>query len=312
MPSVNWEELRKTIVADGTESALPPSVKLPVLPRALTEFRNLSADPDADTNQLSQIIASDAGLSAELLKNVNSCKTGSGRVKVTSVKQALLTIGIQGTLLHLTTSVIKESMRSTSSKLINFQNFWNTNLERSLFAREIATLLGADTDLAYTAGMLQDFLLPMITNQLVDDYLEFAENRNQTSNLAAFEQERFGWNHAQASAHIMLSWMFPDELICCVHFHHHGLEILKDEKLRKTSVAATAVSSLMLDALRQEPQGIEKLMHLDEHWTEFDLFKTAKKVDMEFQALSENASNHIPFARVLESTKKRMDERIGV
>lgn len=312
MPSIDWEKLRKTIVADGTEAALPPSIKLPVLPSALTEFRNLAADPDVDTNRLSQIVASDAGLSAELLKNVNSCKTGSGRARVTSVKQALLTVGIKGTLLHLTASVLKESMKSSSSKLINFQNFWNMNLERSLFAKEIARLLGADMDLAYTAGMLQDFLLPMITNQLVNDYLEFANDQNQTSNLTMFEQERFGWNHAQASAHIMLSWMFPDELVCCIYFHHYGLDILKDDKLRKTSVAATAISSLMRDALRQEPQGIEKLMHLDESWDEFDLFETAKKVDVEFLALSENASNHIPFIRVLESTKKRMDERIVV
>lgn len=304
----NWEEIRKTIIAEGTEAALPPTIKLPILPKALNDFRNLSADPDADTNRLSQIVASDAGLSAELLKNVNSCKIGSGRAKITSVKQALMTLGIPGTLLHLTTSAMKESMRSTSSKLINFQSFWNTNLERALFAREIATLLGGDADLAYTAGMLQDFMLPMITNQLVDDYLEFTEHRDQFENLVEFEQKQFHWNHAQASAHIMLAWQFPDELICCVHFHHHGLAVLKDEKLRNTSVAATAISALLTDALRQEPDGVTKLMSLDEQWSEFNLFKIAKKIDLEFQEVSENASNHIPFIRVLENAKKRMQK----
>lgn len=301
----NWTEIRSSIVANGADVALPPSVKLPVLPKALSDFRKLSADPDADTNQLSQIVSSDAGLSAELLRNVNSCKLGSGRAKVTSVKQALMTLGIKGTLMHLTTSALKESMKSTSSKLINFQNFWNTNLERSLFAKEVAAILGADTELAFTSGMIQDFLLPMITNQLVEDYLEFAENRVEFSSLVAFEQEKFGWNHAQASAHILHAWHFPDELICCVHFHHQGMEVLKDKRLAKTSVAAAAISSFLTDALRQEPNGLDHLIELDKRWADFDLHAIATKVDREFQELSENASNHIPFVRVLENALKR-------
>ncbi len=130
----DWHALRKSILAENSDSVLPPSIKLPILPQALTEFRKKAQDPEADTNELSQIIASDAGLSTELLRTVNACRAGT-RTKVTSVKQALIVMGISTSLLHLTTCGLQQAMKSSSSKLINFQNFWKTNLERSLFAR---------------------------------------------------------------------------------------------------------------------------------------------------------------------------------
>ncbi len=302
----DWQAIRKSILSENSDSVLPPSVKLPILPQALTEFRKKTEDPDVDTGELSRIIASDAGLSTELLRNVNTCKTGA-RSKVTSVKQALVILGIPATLLHLTTSGMKQVMRSSSSKLINFQVFWNANLERSLFAREIARLLDADTDLAFTAGMLQDFLLPLITNQLLDAYLESTGHRDKYSNLVAFEKEKLGWDHAQAAAQVMYAWEFPDELICCVYFHHRGEEILEDEQLRNTPAAAVAISSLLPDALRQEANGIERLIELEKKWDRFELLPMAEKIQEDLQEHSVNSSNHLSFLKAYQHALKRMD-----
>lgn len=302
----DWKTIRESILAENSESVLPLSVKLPILPKALADFRKKSQDPETDMIELSQIIASDAGLSTELLRNVNVCMAHS-RAKVTSVKQALVMLGLSATLLHLTTSGMKQVMKSTSSKLINFQNFWNTNLERSLFAREIAGLLGADKDLAFTAGMLQDFLLPLITNQLFDDYLEFTSERDQFENLIAFEREKFGWDHALVAAQVMHAWQFPDELICCVYYHHHSLSILKDEELGKTAVAAVAVSSLLPDALRQESNSLERLIALEKEWPEFELLPIAEKIDIEFKEMASDNKNHFSFLRTYQNALKRSE-----
>lgn len=300
----DWKELRESILAENSDSVLPPSVKLPILPQALSEFRKKSQDPEVDAIELSRILASDAGLSTELLKTVNSCKTGA-RAKVTSVKQALLILGIRTSLLHLTTSGLQQAMRSSSSKLINFQSFWNTNLERSLFAREIARLLGADGDLAFTAAMLQDFLLPIITNQMIDDYLEFTSNGERPMSLIEFERQKFNWDHAQAAAQVMYAWQFPDELVCSVFFHHAGIGILKSDELGKTAVAAVAVASMMPDALRQEQDSLQQLMDLEKEWDDFNLMQIAEAVDEEFREVSE-ARNHFTFLRNYQNALKRM------
>lgn len=302
---LDWTALRKSILPENSETVLPPSIKLPILPKALMDFRRKAQDPEANPNALSRIISTDSGLSSELLRHVNSCKTGM-RTKVTSVQQALVTLGIRSTLLYLTTSGVKQAMRSTSSKMINFQNFWNANLERSLFARELAGRLKVDTDLSFTAGMLQDFLLPVLTNQLFEDYLEFTENRDQFTNLAEFEQQKFGWNHAEAAAQVMFAWNFPDELICCVALHHQGVDIVNDEKLNKTSATAVAISSLIPDALRQESSGLEKLIQLDKEWSPLKLMPLAEKVDVEFRTIASDVKNHFSFLRVYQKALERM------
>lgn len=304
----DWKEIRTSILAENSDSVLPPSVKLPILPKALADFRKKAEDPEADTNVLSQIIASDAGLSTELLRNVNTCSTGTNS-KVTSVKQALMIMGIPATLLHLTTSGIKQALKSSSSKLINFQSFWNANLERSLFAREIAKLLNADTDLAFTAGMLQDFLLPLTTNQMLDDYLEFMGHRDDYASLVSFERKKFGWDHALAAAQVMHAWQFPDELVCCVYYHHQGVDILKDEELRNTSAAAVAISSLIPDAMRQEHNSLMKLVELEKEWGELKLLSIAERVNDQFQEMS-NVRNHFPFLRVYQNAIKRMKVQV--
>lgn len=290
----DWTALRKSLLPEKASTIVPPSIKLPVLPRALTEFSRKSEDPSVNVEELSKILATDSGLSSELLRTVNSSRTGI-RNQVTSVRQALVILGVRATRLHLTTSGMKQVMKSSSSKLINFQCFWNTNLERALFARELAKLLNADCDLAFTAGMLQDFLLPLITNQLIDGYLHFAENLDAFSNLVSFEQKYFGWDHAEAAAGVMSGWQFPDELICCVCLHHRGIELLADEQLRHTSAAAVAVSALLPDPLRQEPNGIESLIKLEEEWPEFQLLPIAERVDSQFQTIAQDTQNHFPF-----------------
>ena len=301
----DWKKIRESSLAENSEAVLPPSVELPVLPKALMEFRKQCEDPDAENKELARIIGSDAGLSAELLRNANVCYGGS-RTKVTSISQALVVLGIRSALLHLSVSGMRQVMKSSSSKLINFQNFWNANLERSFFAREIAELLGADKELAFTAGMLQDFLLPLITNQMFDDYVEFTTHRDDFTNLVSFEQQRFKWDHAQVAAQVMHSWQFPDELVCCVYYHHQGLAVLKDERLAKTSAAAVAISSLLPDAFRQETNGLEKLFELEREWPELDLLTVAEKVNDNFLEMAGDVRNHFPFIRTLQNKLKRM------
>lgn len=298
----DWTGLRKSLLKDS-KSMLPPTVKLPMLPRALTEFTEKAKDPEANPAELSAIIATDSGLSSALLRQVNSAAVGA-RSTITSVQQALTMFGIRATQLYLTTSGLKQMMKSTASKLINIQNFWNTNLERAIMAREVAKLIKADSGLAFTAGMLQDFLLPLITNELYDEYVQYTEEPEKFGSLAAFERQKFGWDHAQAGAQVMLNWNFPDELICCVCLHHRGLVMLNDDQLKRTSALAVTVSSLVPDPVQQEPKGMSQLIKLDERWGAFELLSLAETIDEEFQATTSD-SNHLSFLRTCKKSIER-------
>ena len=62
------------------------------------------------------------------------------------------------------TKSVERALRSRESKMINLRSFWMNNLERALFARHVARLLKTDAEVAFAGAMLQDFLLPALTN----------------------------------------------------------------------------------------------------------------------------------------------------
>ncbi|MEX1097513.1 MAG: HDOD domain-containing protein [Planctomycetales bacterium] len=283
---MNWSKMRSAALGDRPQSPIPPEVKLPVLPGALTEFIRKAEDPHVSPAALAAVIETDAGLTLDLLKHINSSACGV-RQKVASVQQAMSLLGIPGTKLHLSTTAVRHALNARQSKLIHFRTFWGTNLERALFARHVAELLGADADLAFAGGMLQDFLLPVLTSEMLNFYVRFvdAQDRKPTD-LHLFERKRLGWDHGQAAAHVMFAWGFPDDLICCVLHHHRGLEILEDPALAQTAAAATAIAGLMPDPFRQAPGGLEELMRLEAAWPAFDLPAIAREVQRQFQEMS--------------------------
>lgn len=295
---MDWTALRDSILDDEV-SALPPNIELPMLPTAISELQTKSAQPDVDIKELAAIVEKDAGMTCELLKHVNSSAFAL-RTKISSAQHAFSILGIRSTKLFLTTTAVKHAMRSCKSKLVNFELFWAVNLERALFAQHVARLLKADHVLAFAGAMLQDCLLPILTNELDGEYVHFLGNRDQMD-LTQFEHERFGWNHAFAAGQVMSGWGFPDDLVCTVLMHHRGLDALADPDFGRSALAAVAISSLMPDPLGQTPDGMADLVRLEEAWPAFDLISVAERVQAEFEEMTPNPPrNHIPFVRRCE------------
>ncbi|MCA9017260.1 MAG: HDOD domain-containing protein [Planctomycetaceae bacterium] len=297
---MDWTKLRRELIGEGKQSPLPSQIKLPMLPKAVMEFSRKAEDPKSTPKELSKIIETDAGISCELLRMVNSSAFGLRR-KVSSIQQTITLLGIRSTKLFLVTTGLKQAMSSNDSKLINLPNFWSTNLERALTAREVARLMKVDPDVAFSAAMLQDFLLPVLSKELFDLYLQFTINQdNDPCLLKEYERRHFSWDHCAAAANVMLDWSFPDDLICSVYLHHEGLRLLTDSKLGRTPAAAVAVASLIPDPLRQDPNGLNQLLALNEAWAEFNLFEIAEKIDNELREESTAASNYLSLKNRLE------------
>jgi HD-like signal output (HDOD) protein len=293
---IDWAAVRAEGLSDFSMAAMPPNLSLPALPHAVTRFLDRSADENVGIDELARIVETDAGLTVELLKRVNSSSSGLS-VRVKSAGQALALLGRVPSRMFLTSIGTEGAIRSRKSKLINQNAFWNTSLQRALFAREVARLLSADVDAAFAGGLLQDFLLPILTNQLFDAYLEFVGQGNTAPEaLAHFEQSQFEWDHAMAGACLAYQWNLPDEIVCCVLYHHAGLRILSHPKLGRTAVAAVALSALIPDALHAH-HGLEQLAKLNSVWPAFDLPTLAERVDQEQAAATIGVRNDFPLAR---------------
>lgn len=298
---VDWAGIREEALGDFTIAALPPTMSLPALPLAVTQFVQKAADANAALADLAKIIETDTGLTLELLKHVNSAFVGL-RTKAASVMQALSILGLRPSKNLVITVGTKAAVQSRQSKLINQNSFWNAALQKALFAREVASLLKTDGEIAFSGALLQDFLLPVLTNELYEPYLEFVKTRDDRAvNLCEFEQESFSWDHAIAGACLAHRWKLPDELICCILFHHQGLEILAHPQLGRSPAAAVALAALLPDQLRQCYQGLEQLVALEQKWPAFNLQRLAETVDTRQSEAGLGVRNDFPLSRRCKS-----------
>lgn len=306
---INWTELLNHAISRSKFSALPTTIKLPALPIAVTRFMEHAKRLDANLKDLAKIIETDSGLSIEVLRHVNASHLGL-RHKATGVLQALTLLGLRRSKQFVISTGLQAAVQARKSKLINQTCFWNASLQKALFARHVAQMLNADGDTAFFGSLLQDYLLPILTNELYEPYLQFVDNRaDQPECLTEFEQATFGWDHATAAAGLATKWHLPDELVCCILFHHQGLMPFRDERLRNTPVTAVALSALLPDQLRQHYHGLESLIELQDEWPEFDLQAVAEEVDNSHDANEFGVQNDFPLARRCQSA---LSDRNGV
>lgn len=272
--SVNWAQLCEEWKVTGT-SALPERMQFPMMPHSVVEFSHLSEKKSVTTEELAAVIERDSALVVEVLRYVNSAIVGL-RWKVQSVARAMAAIGIRRTRTLLLTAALQQVLKGATSKFIHPLRFQRDNAERSLFAGETARLIGGDPETARTAGLLQDLLLPMLTDAYTETYRKFDPKHG---GLVEFERDHFGWDHAALLAKLMTDWGFPDELIACVGLHHAAERVLDDVDLARTSCGAAAVASLLPDAMQQSFNGIERLLTLQDRYPEFVWMEVAARVD---------------------------------
>jgi len=295
--AIDWSEICSETIGDFRLTGLPSTLQLPALPIAVTQFMEKSKNPDVPMKELAQLIETDAGLTVELRRHVNSSVVGL-RSRAGSVQQAIALLGLRQVKMFIVSNGMQAAVRARKSRLIHQAGFWNASLQRALFAREVAKMLGADTEIAFAGALLQDYLLPVVTNDLDSQYLVFIQNRDRLPEcLSDFEDQAFKWNHALAGASRARKWNLPDELVACILFHHAGLKILGHSLLAKSAVAAVALSALLPDQLRQHKSGLDLLRRLGEKWKSFDLMALAERVDENHSELNLGVPNDFPLAR---------------
>ena len=303
----DWKTLSDTSVASVKAELLPTSLDLPSLPHAVTEFVQKAANSDFNVTEISEVVEKDASLTVELLKHVNSAIYAM-RNPIRSVRDAIVHIGINPTRLHLLAVGMKAATRALKTKLINQRNFWNESLQRALFAREIARRMKLDPGLAFLGGLLQDYLLPVLTNTYDKQYLQFLEvPPGQRKDLAVWERETFGFDHASAGAHFAAEWHFPPDLLCAMFFHHSLESTLQGTHAEFFKLFPVALSALLPDQLHQSATGFQTLIKVAQHCRAIDLTDVCRTVDAEQMKLAEGYEipNHL--SQLLAQTQRTME-----
>lgn len=202
----------------------PDRGNLPSFPQAAAKLLETSRDGTTSLKDISKIIETDPGLSAQVLKMVNSAMYGLGR-DITTLSDAVVLLGldeIKKQAIGLT--LFKEMIHTGEDTHIDRLLFWRHSLAVAVLGREIARKTGyVNPEEAYIAGLLHDLGKIFLDLQGEADYGEFIRTISTTTDIVIeSERRQIGLGHDDIGAYFCAQWQLPDKLVAAVKYHHQS------------------------------------------------------------------------------------------
>jgi HD-like signal output (HDOD) protein len=229
------------------QSILDDVKSLEPLPQVAMRVMTLSSKTDLVPRELVEVIQTDAGLTAKVLKLCNSAYYGFRR-EIASLPEA-------GNLLGCSTLV---NLVVTSCTAMYFRNYGgqSANAARRQWERSISTAIsasllanvrgGVDRNRCYTVGLLAN-VGHLVMERFLPDAREAleAEIAAGSTRLAA-EHLVLGIHHGEIGAQLAERWDFPEVLVDAIRHHH------EPERARNDSVLVGLAHLAEMGAQRHE------------------------------------------------------------
>ena len=189
--------------------------QLPAMPHSALNVLQLDNDlSKVNINDLVRPIEADPGLTTQVLKFLNSAFFGFQN-PVSSVRQGIALVGIRTVKNFVLWKAIFSLIPKTGDSAFDVKLLWQDSLRRALFARILITqFAGADEDLAFAGGLLQDMAIPLLLKkkpqQMSQLILELKKHPDKR--LSDLELSNHGWTHADAAEMMCKSWKIPEDL----------------------------------------------------------------------------------------------------
>ena len=255
---------------------------IPPCPLILARFNEEFHNDQPDLRKLAALIGTDVGLSATILKTVNSPFYGLVK-KATGVEQALSILGLRACANIISGLLLRSAFPAASGPAL--ERFWDGTMRVAGLAAEIAgRLKNIDRDAAHTYVLFRDCGMLVMLRKF-PQYTEIMDQCTAISGaqLTRIEDTRFKFNHTRVASALARSWSLP-EMLCGAILHHHEFKLMAkstihsdaaDRKLVAFGLLAEQIAALhanqglcadwtegerfVLDTLEIEPDEIVKL-----------------------------------------------------
>ncbi len=192
------------------------NLQLPTLPEVALRVRDVVDDENASANQIADIIAQDAALSARLLQVANS-PLYRGRQEIDRLSMVVSRLGNKLVRNLVTSQVMKQMFQATNDVVDRrLRDVWEHSVQVAAIARVLAgNTPGVLPDQAMLAGLLHDIgTLPILYR---------AEERDDLLETPGLLDELIMRLHTRIGGAILKHWKFPDTLVA-VAAEHENLE----------------------------------------------------------------------------------------
>jgi len=196
---------------------------LPVLPDIYTRITAELARGDPSPKDIGDIVARDMGMSANILKLVNSSYFGLPR-HIAAPQQAVIVLGVNVIRSVILSMHVFSSFQHIGRASFSLPMLWSHSMRTGAMARTIAHhegLSGEEADHAYIAGLLHDMGKLLLEAHCAEECVRiYDEVRANNRRVAEVEAEQLGMTHAEVGAYLLGLWGLPPQVVQAVARHH--------------------------------------------------------------------------------------------
>lgn len=194
---------------------------LPSPPSLLLEVQQLCKTEEPDLQQLAELVTTDIGLSAAILKAINSPAYGMNR-QISDAKQAVMFLGLSTVSALVSSVLIQQAFVGKSA--INFERFWDNSRQIADAMVFIGKTIKDPVPLEnlYTTGLFHDCGVAAMSMRFNDTYLQCLKEANSAGNknLMQVEDSFYNTSHPVVGYLVATGWNLPKE-VCKVILGHH-------------------------------------------------------------------------------------------
>lgn len=233
---------------------------IPPRPKALVTLCDEMKKDEPDPQRIARQISSDVGLSAAVLKMVNSPFFGI-RSKISSVAKGVNVLGIATVAQIVTGLMLRNAVAGNSPQL---ERFWNSAEKVACIASHIAASLprGPQDD-AYTFGLFHNVGIPIMM-QRFPEYQQTLQLAAGIKTVTELEEQRHAVNHATIGYLVAKAWFLPPA-ICEGIQRHHDLSAFNHDD----GISPQALTLISIICLAEHFEDRNDLMGNGMQWEQF-------------------------------------------
>ena len=198
-----------------------------------------------------QVLESDPGLSARLLRLVNSAGYAL-RQRCTSVRHAATLVGTDRLHQIATTAAVLDLFDSkgpVAAQIIEHSTVVGA------FCRYLGAHLALPVDDLFTAGFLHDIGKLMLMETENEQYVELlAKCASRPDSIHHLERALYGFDHAVLAAHVLTAWNIPDPVPKIVAWHHEPSQAYKVSSMMAALVQTVRLADALVYVMQADPE----------------------------------------------------------
>ncbi len=200
---------------------LSGDVQLASPPTLFFELKKVTEDPTKTLKDAGKIIEKDPGLTARLLKIVNSAFYGFP-ARISTISHAITLIGIKELETLVLATLVIDKFSSLPSGMMSMRDFWSMSLRCALNAKEFCNLQcqAESVEAIFVCGLLHDIgrlifyrRIPALAREI--GLQKAAGDKDEIQ----IEHNLLGFDHFQTGAELAKLWNLPAIIETTIRHH---------------------------------------------------------------------------------------------